>query len=156
MQGGGAVQGRELALPLCARPHLPHLSSPVHVPCHPDSSNVHAGQLQHHHHLLQEIKFACLGCRTTTPRAHPLYHRPALLLPQKAAKYVSIQPLPPPPSSPLSPSSSSSSRTSSPWSSLTFLRVPDDVWIVDLDSAQVAISLFLTQLSSVRIRLSRS
>ena len=99
--------------------------------------------------------FFYLGCRTTSPSAHPLYHRPALLLPQKAAKYVSIQPLPPPPSSP-SPSSSSSSRTSSSWSSLTFLRVPDDVWIVDLDSAQVAISLFLTQLSSVRIRLSRS
>ena len=92
MQGGGAVQGRELALALCARPHPPHLPSPVHVPRHTNSSYVHAGH-HHHHHYIQNhpprhhyhpddiINDDCPGCRATTIGAHPLYHWPAFILP---------------------------------------------------------------------------
>ena len=55
VQGGVAVQGHQLPLPLSARPHPPHLPAPVHVPRHTNSSNIHAGQHHlhhryHHHH----------------------------------------------------------------------------------------------------------
>ena len=49
VQGGAAVPGHQLAHPLRARPHQPHLPPPVHVPSHTNSSILHAGPHHHHH-----------------------------------------------------------------------------------------------------------